>query len=489
MARYAGLPFLLGLLLSAYACGSTDPKYSARAAGGEGGEAGEASDVSVTAGAGAGGMSAAAGAAGAGQGGATGATGCAEPANGPTVVDADVTEETTWTADGSPYVLAHGINVRAPLVIEPCVDVLLPAAAVLLVRGEGSVEGRGTPEQPIRFGPSEAEPWGNIRLYGRPLTLTYTTIEGGGELGNVVPSGEAMIDAQGEDGTLPTQGIVSFDHVTLRDSANQGILLRDGAGFSADSQELSVTGSGTFPVAMWGRAVGTLPTGVYTGNAKDAIFLIGSDAGQQAIQEDATLFNRGVPYEVGGDGVSANLNVGAIEPDPAPLLTIEPGVTIRFAAGGHLYVGNPLEPAGSVSALGTEVAPITFTSAATDPIAGDWWGIYIFDTPDGRTKFDHVIVEYAGGASSSGSGSCLYQGITNQDAAIRFMDGAPPGEIVTNSEIRDSAGHGIDRGWIGAAIDFTASNTFVNVKNCVQTLPKPDPPTTCPISPPCDAGM
>jgi len=195
-----------------------------------------------------------------------------------------------------------------------------------------------------------------------------------------------------------------------------------------------------------------------------------------------------VPYDIGSDTVSAALNVGAAPPAEPPLLTIEPGVTLRFAPAGRLYVGNPLAPVGSVSAVGTEAEPITFTSAAAKPAAGDWWGIYIFDTPDERTEFDHVVVEFAGGSSQTGSASCSYVGISNPDAAIRFMAGAPPGQVVTNSLITDSLGHGIDRGWTGAEIDYSPTNTFKNVKNCVQTLPHPDPPGICPIPPPCEAS-
>jgi hypothetical protein len=478
------------LLVSGFAaCGSDDAKRVVAAEGGVAGEEGGGGSPEPAAGGAAGAAEPAAGGAG-GAGGAM-APGCPEPSSGPTTVSTDITEPTTWTADASPYVLMYSVNVRAALSIEPCVRVLIPAASVITVRDQGSIEGIGTEARPIYIGPSvEGEPWGNLRTFGLPISLAHTTIEGGGELGNIVPDAQAMIDAQGVDGQAPTQEVLTFDHVTVRDSLGQGVLLRDGAGFGVGSQELIVTGNATFPVALWGRAVGTLPTGDYTGNGDDAIFVIGTGAGQQSVIEDATMFNRGVPYQVGNlsGSVSASLNIGAIDPDPAPLLTIEPGVTVRFGPAGHLYVGNPLDPRGALSAVGTVDEPITFTSAAAAPVAGDWWGVYFWDVPDARTALDHVVVEYAGGVSQTDSSSCKYADNLNPDAAIRFLAGAPTGQIVTNTSVIESAGHGIDRGWLGAEIDYLPTNTFQSVARCAQTFPRPEAPSICPDPPPCPPG-
>jgi len=493
MGRLPIVTVLLVFVASTYACGSDDEHHGVApdaGAGGEGGEAAGGAPPEASAGVAGAVMAGAAGAAGSASGGDGGGPSAGCGSLGPTTIDADVIEATTWTADGSPYMVQHDIGIRAPLTIEPCVEVLIPLQSVITVSDEGSLEANGTEAEPIRFGRSEAdEAWGNLRTFGRPISLSYATVEGGGELGNVVPQGRTMIDAQGVDADAATQGIVFFDHVTVKDSVGQGIVLRDGAGFAAGSQALTVTGNRTFPIALWARAVGTLPPGDYSGNGNDAVFLFGSAVGKEAIQEDATLFNRGVPYQVGGAGVSANLNVGALADAPAPLLTIEPGVTLRFAAGGHIYVGNPLGPVGAVSAVGTQAQPITFTSSAQPPAAGDWWGLYIFDTPDARTRFDHVIVEYAGGVSQTGSASCPYAGVTNSDAAIRFLGEAPTAQIVTNTQVRDSAGHAIDRGWTGAPVDFAPSNTFVNVAHCIQSFPHPEAPSTCPVPPECVAAQ
>jgi hypothetical protein len=464
------------------ACGSDDGK---RVAPGDGGSAGEA--VAGAAGApepASGGASGEAPVAAGGEGGAA-PLGCLEPTMGPTTVTADITEPTTWTADGSPYELMNPISVRDALIIEPCVQVLLPGGAVVTVRDQGSIEGIGTEAQPIYIGPLDAaEPFGQLRTWGLPVTLAYTTIEGGGDLGNIVDESRTMIEAQGLDSQGPTQEVLTFDHVTVRGSLGIGIRLYDGAGFGAGSGDLIVTENETFPVSMWGRAMGTLPTGDYTGNAEDAIFIVGMDAGQQNVIEDATMFNRGVPYQVGNvsGSVSARLQVGADAPDPAPLLTIEPGVTVYFGPEGRLAVVR-----GALSAVGSAAEPITLTSAAAAPAAGDWWGVYFIETPDARSELDHVVVEYAGGLSQTGSYSCIYDDNLNPDAAIRFLGEDPPaGQIVTNTTIIESARDAFDRGWVGAEIDFTPSNTFQGVTRCLQTFPRPEPPGVCPDPPPCE---
>ena len=97
-------------------------------------------------------------------------------------------------------------------------------------------------------------------------------------------------------------------------------------------------------------------------------------------------------------------------------------------------------------------------------------------------KIDYARVEYAGGASSSGSDACNTPG-TN-DAAIRIF-GLPSGAFVTNTTIAYSAGHGIDRGWRDdAKPDFLATNTFTDIAICKQTYPR-DTNGACPTPVPC----
>jgi hypothetical protein len=313
-----------------------------------------------------------------------------------------------------------------------------------------------------------------IRSYSGPLSFSHTTISGGGDPSGIVPEAASMLDVHG-DGTLPTQGVIHADHLTVRGSASQGILLSPGAGFTADSTALTVTESATAPLSVYARAVGALPTGTYTGNGVDEIVIPGV-GGTAAVLEDTTMRALGVPYHVGTPGTSGTLSVGGV-PGSVATLTIEPGVTLRFDKDGIFYVevfSSTDPPTGALVAAGTADEPIVFTSAEAAPQAGDWLGIYFGSAPDPGNVIDHAEVRYAGGLSGTGSFSCT-NAISDgrSEAAIRILGGAPTHAFVTNTLIADSAGYGFDLGWTGDPIDFKPTNTFENLAWCPQTEPIP----------------
>jgi hypothetical protein len=173
-------------------------------------------------------------------------------------------------------------------------------------------------------------------------------------------------------------------------------------------------------------------------------------------------------------------------------LAIEPGVTLRFGAGGALRVEPSVgtnDATGALVALGTVDAPIVFTSAAATPAAGDWLGVRFGQRVAVQTFMRYVRVEYAGGGGSSGSDSCLYppQPQTGpNDAAIRILGGAEPLSVfIDNTTIFASAKHGIDRGFRSdTKPDFSPTNTFTQVAGCRQTWPR-DLNGACPDPPPC----
>ena len=62
--------------------------------------------------------------------------------------------------------------------------------------------------------------------------------------------------------------------------------------------------------------------------------------------------------------------------------------------------------------------------------------------------------------------------------------GVPASAFITSTIISDSAGDGIERGWMGGEVDFAAGNTFVDVAWCQQSYPRPDG-AACPVPAPC----
>lgn len=391
----------------------------------------------------------------------------------------------TWTAAANPHIidLTFAIAAGRTVTLEPCAIVQLKKGASLLV--EGKLLAPGEAARPIRFERFEAaSAWTRIEARkGAELRFSHVTVEGGGtpDGGKLTQAG--ALDIRG-DQEVATQPILFTDHVTIKGSQSLGLLVREGGGFAAGSKDLSVTGSATFPVSIWGRAAGTLPAGTYTGNAVDEI-LLPAVGGRDDIKEDTTLAARGVPYRVGGPTGGKSLTVAGTS--SVPLLTIEPGVTLRFDKDVRLAVDATSGAAkGALRAVGTADKPIVFASAGSAPAAGDWVGIVIEGTPDPRDAISHAKISHAGGSSQISSFDCpspLNSGFSN-DGAIVIAGGQPAAAFVTNTAIDSSAGDGIVRGWTGGLVELLATNTFTNIARCNQTFPKPQA-GACPDPAPC----
>jgi hypothetical protein len=419
---------------------------------------------------------------------------CSEPSGEPTEHGSGaISADEVWSADGSPHLVTVDTSITAKLTLEACATVLVAPGRTITVLPEGSIEAKGADGTPVVVDASEAgQPWASIRAIGGTLSLVWTTVRGGGDPLNALPHLQGALDVRG-DPTQAPQEILHADHLTIEGSATQGIYLREGGGFSATSDAVTITGSAGYPIHTWASLAGTLPAGAYTGNGVDEILLSG-EGNQEGITRDMTLHQRGVPYHVGHPTSLAELHVGSAAKPPATL-TIEPGVHLRFSAGGqmfiHYFTGDS-DALGALIAVGGEsdAERIVFTSAVEPPAAGDWFGLRYGARPLATNRLEWATVDYAGKApSGSGSSSCLYENVSVNDAAIRLIGPAEPtASFILNTTIAHSASHGIDRGFLSdIKPDFMPTNTFTEVARCKQTHPGPidadSPP--CPDPPPC----
>lgn len=420
-------------------------------------------------------------------GGAVDATpGCPAPTKGPTQHSGSVDRSELWTADGSPHVVTGELQVRngATLTIEPCATVLFaPKAGLVLGRGGEKLVARGTADRPIAFRAREAAPWATIEVShpGR-AELAHVTISGGGE--DKFRPGALSLSA---DSQTPVKPVLLVEKVRIVEARGHGVFTRYNGGFDPASSDLVITGSGTaeapYPVRLTDGAMGSLPPGTYTGNMRDEILVEPETINRTTgVQENLTVRDRGVPYRIAG-----LLRVTEKAPGGAPaVLTLEPGVKLRFEKGRSFDVGHATStPAGSgvLVAEGTADKPVVLTSAATPPAAGDWTGIFYKSRPRPENKLSHVRIEYAGGACQCTLLHCPQTGTSN--SAIIISADTPPAAFITNTTIAHSAGNGILRGWIGTGgPDFTATNTFTDVAACRQTNP-PDENKSCRDIPPC----
>jgi hypothetical protein len=124
-----------------------------------------------------------------------------------------------------------------------------------------------------------------------------------------------------------------------------------------------------------------------------------------------------------------------------------PNVTIAFKTGAGLSV----YPEGSINVVGTSSSPIKFTGF--DAAVGSWAGIMI-DSDDTKNKFDHCIVEYAGGDNFNSNGDLG-----------SFILWASSKVDISNTNISKSAAYGINANYSGGAFTFT--------NNTITTCTKP----------------
>ncbi|MCP4045671.1 MAG: hypothetical protein GY732_06735, partial [Gammaproteobacteria bacterium] len=112
-------------------------------------------------------------------------------------------------------------------------------------------------------------------------------------------------------------------------------------------------------------------------------------------------------------------------------LTLSPGAVIKFLAfsddqgAGNNTSRSELVINGTLSAQGTQAAPITFTSSSATPDKGDWYGIRVINGTDNNTlTLSYCTIEYAS------SGLDIR---TAADMTVR----------INNSSIRQTSGVGL----------------------------------------------
>jgi flagellar hook assembly protein FlgD len=147
-----------------------------------------------------------------------------------------------------------------------------------------------------------------------------------------------------------------------------------------------------------------------------------------------------------------------VEGAATPVLTIQPGVTVKFNSGAELVISynNP----GALAAIGTSGSPILFTANGSTT-AGFWKGLYIGNkTPATTTQISYATVEYGGWTTYTRGGihvwslSPTFDHLTlrnNVVAGLSVDSGSPS---LTNSTMSNNSGF---------AISLTASTTLGTV--------------------------
>jgi hypothetical protein len=419
------------------------------------------------------------------ESGAEGGPPC-QPTGAPVTHATDVTSDETWAS--GVHVVPSSIQVKngARLTIAGCSEVQLgPGASITAGPTAAGIDANGDAANPIRFVPQPAgtTPWGALEVVDPAVgRFKYTTISGGGTgPHDTAPVGGASLVARSTTAALPV--LLDLEHVTVSGSGGLGIAML-GARFDPASIDLTVNGSGWYPVYAGVGSAGDLPSGAYTGNAVDQILLqtfgVASYDQTGALVSDVTIHDRGVPYRVGT--AEASIVVGdGLQSSPNVTLTLEAGVTLLFTpqgtggtsrilvnakpAGGGTYV-----PQGALVASGTPASPVVLQSAAAAPAAGDWEGLYFAHEVATGTSIANAQILHAGGASGAvgicGSTPAAANGVAT--CAVVLMLDDPPPPFLSGSRIQ-LAPCGVYRGWKTTEVDFVSNNQFADISGCVQT--------------------
>lgn len=156
------------------------------------------------------------------------------------------------------------------------------------------------------------------------------------------------------------------------------------------------------------------------------------DGGSNIINSDITT---NTTWESGKTYVIS----GSIGVDGA-ILTIQPGVTVKFETGASLHIGYYNN--ATLIANGTSSKPIVFTSTAANPTAGAWEGITFWDNSL-NSSMQYCKVQYAG-KSNEGA-------VNVKTCAITF----------SNNEVTNAKYYGVMLNYEGSFTEM-ANNSFAN---------------------------
>ena len=349
-----------------------------------------------------------------------------------TQVSGTVSTSATWTLAGSPYLVTGDVLVEGGsspvLTIEPGVTVKFASGTGLFVGygDTGGLQAVGTSANPITFTSNDANPasgsWRCIGFSSLALPtshLAHATVTWAGSYENTgiyidrsSPTLENLMVANSSGTGITVTGAgasPTISSTSLTDNSGVGLNLTDSA--TASLTGLTTTGNGGFAISQDPGITLSAASGlVAQGNGVDAIELRNG-----FVATTTTWKKTELPYVSTGYLLVADAS--------SPVLTIEPGVTVKFASETGLFVGwgGP----GGLHAVGTPASPITFTSSDANPSPGLWRCIHFTNNALSTSRLAYATVTWAGSYENAGV----------------YVDGSSP--AIDNVTISHSSGAGI----------------------------------------------
>jgi hypothetical protein len=317
----------------------------------------------------------------------------------PTVLNTNISTDTTLTAAGGPYLVSISIYVDAgvTLTIEP--GTVIKVQNGMTIGVNGTLDAQGTVDNPIIItsyqddlhggdtngdGPASTPrpgDWNNLTISAADavLNLSYTQIlyAGGSNSGAV----------------YLTNGTATIDHCTIADSGGYGIYLYTGSSVISNNEFM---GNLNYDIYALANFAGTIEGNTFESGltllSQSALTLNNNTFYQDnTFPVKVTADNTGpltststwhnVDYrsylEVNGGTISRDATWPALMPyhilgtvtvqgtdgaDSLTTLTVAPGAELRFNQNLNLNIGSTSGDPGALSAIGTAAATIVFTA-------------------------------------------------------------------------------------------------------------------------------
>jgi len=314
------------------------------------------------------------------------------------IISADITTDTTISAPCN--IVTDNIDViGATLTINPGVTLIFQSDTGINIAEDGAMYAAGSEAKPILFTSENPTPG-----YWRGITYSYSNdIQNVLRHATVEFGSDANIELRAV-GSSPARLLV--ENCTLSDSSGYGFSFGSAStvnDFSNNTIIRNAKGAGNLAINLLGQLDANSQ---YSGNLIEAIQTYGNVTSNQSWP----AFN--VPIFADTVFVEADLKLAA-------------GTTMIFDDGAYMGIREN----GSLNAIGTPEAMITFTNNSQTP--GAWQGIDFAFSNDAKNELDYVIVEYGG----SGEGA----NISTTAAAS-----SPVRLKLSNSILRYSTYYGFD---------------------------------------------
>jgi len=291
------------------------------------------------------------------------------------VIDYNIDSETVLKNNraGIDYEICEDIAVKADLIIEPGVEIVMCAGASVVVENTGSLNAVGIEDSPIIIRGKTASPgfWEVLHFDSNNPSneLNHVSIADGG--------GSSSFDNASIWVNDNNEGQLTFKNSTIKDSKGYGLLVEGDASIPNFNNN-KFSNNGDAPVYISMLNIGSLDESSDYGDGNTNNYI---EVQESSVNSPQVAKNINVPYLIKGDS-----NIGND-------LKLDPGVRFLMDPGASIYISS----SGSMNAIGTNSKPITI-KGKVDAVGS--WNVIHIDSNNPLNEFAFVDIKNGGSSGS-----------------------------------------------------------------------------------------